>query len=93
MQPIPPKGTGYHRHVFVLYKQDKKLDFISMKVTEAADLSKRTFNTFEFYRKHQDDITPAGLSFFQANWDNSLTSFYHNTLSMHPCKIPKFSLD
>lgn len=84
LQPIPPKGTGYHRHIFVLYKQERKLDFSGLKVTAGIDLTKRTFNTYDFYRKHQDDITPAGLAFFQANWDKSLTSFYHNVLSKQP---------
>lgn len=32
LQPFPPKGTGYHRHIFILYKQDKKLDFSSYRV-------------------------------------------------------------
>lgn len=81
LQPFPPKGTGYHRHIFVLYKQEEKLDLSSFKVTEATDLEKRTFSTFEFYRQHQDQITPAGLSFFQVNWDDTLTAFYHEVLS------------
>lgn len=32
LQPFPPKGTGFHRHVFVLYKQNKKIDFKDYKV-------------------------------------------------------------
>ena len=28
LQPFPPKGTGYHRYIFVLYKQ------VSAKITE-----------------------------------------------------------
>ncbi|CAL1285618.1 unnamed protein product [Larinioides sclopetarius] len=31
LQPFPMRGSGYHRLVFVLYKQKKKLDFSSMK--------------------------------------------------------------
>lgn len=27
IQPLPLKGTGYHRMVFVLFKQEKRLDF------------------------------------------------------------------
>lgn len=34
-----------------------------------------------FYREMQDSITPAGLSFFQSDWDDSLTEFFHKTLS------------
>ncbi|XP_058830231.1 large ribosomal subunit protein mL38 [Topomyia yanbarensis] len=86
LQPIPPKGTGYHRHVFVLYKQEKQLDMNEYKIDEVdVDLAARTFKTFDFYRKYQDDITPAGLAFFQSDWDASLIEFYHNVLKMkHP---------
>lgn len=31
LQPFPPKGTGYHRHIFVLYKQEKKIDLSAFK--------------------------------------------------------------
>lgn len=27
-------------------------------------------------------MTPAGLAFYQTDWDNSLTKFYHDTLMM-----------
>lgn len=86
LQPFPPKGTGFHRHIFVLYKQEGKLDFSDYKVEEAkTDLAARTFKTLDFYRKYQDHITPAGLAFFQSDWDQSLINFYHNVLNMkHP---------
>lgn len=45
------------------------------------DLSKRSFNTLDFYRENQDFITPTGLCFFQSDWDPSLTNFYHKVLS------------
>jgi large subunit ribosomal protein L38 len=57
-----------------------KLD--DCKVNDARDLSLRNFKTFDFYRDRQDEITPAGLGFFQADWDSSLTDFYHNELKM-----------
>lgn len=31
LQPFPPKGTGYHRHIFILYKQEKKIDVSAFK--------------------------------------------------------------
>lgn len=34
LQPFPPRGTGYHRHVFVLYKQDQNLNFDELKVQQ-----------------------------------------------------------
>ncbi|KAJ8937134.1 hypothetical protein NQ318_019396 [Aromia moschata] len=84
LQPFPPKGTGYHRHVFILYKQDKKLDFSNLL------LSERTFSTYDFYRNLQDSITPASLAFFQSIWDPSLKHFYHNILNM---KEPIYEYD
>jgi large subunit ribosomal protein L38 len=74
----------------VLYKQESQLKFDDLKVTEATNLSQRTFNTLEFYRQRQDDLTPAGLAFFQANWDESLTDFYHKVLAM---KEPVYDYD
>uniref|UniRef100_A0A336MQ47 Large ribosomal subunit protein mL38 n=1 Tax=Culicoides sonorensis TaxID=179676 RepID=A0A336MQ47_CULSO len=90
LQPFPPKGTGYHRHVFLLFKQEKKLDLSDYSVKEQFDLSKRTFSTPDFYRKLQDDITPAGLAFFQADYDLTLTDFFHKKLNM---KEPIYEYD
>lgn len=90
MQPIPPKGIGYQRYIFVLYKQNSKLDFSGYKVNKSNDIEKRTFKTFDFYKKYQDDITPAGLAFFQSDWDESITGFYHNVLNL---KEPIFEYD
>lgn len=54
------------------------------------ELDNRTFHTYDFYREHQDVLTPAGLSFFQSDWEPSLTDFFHNTLNM---KEPIFEYD
>ena len=45
-------------------------------------LAERTFRTREFYRELQDTITPAGLAFFQADWDSSVTDFFHKELGI-----------
>lgn len=90
LAPFPPKGTGFHRHVFILYKQNKKIDFSEYKVERLNDLEKRTFSTHDFYRKLQDEITPSGLAFFQADYDTSLTDFYHKVLEI---KEPTFEYD
>lgn len=89
LPPFPPKGVGYQRMVFVLYKQNRKLDFSKYKLShnETSNLKQRTFKTLDFYRDQQDYITPAGLAFFQSDWDSSVTSFYHNVLSMYEYKI------
>ena len=52
-----------------------------MKVSDLKDLEKRTFDTFDFYKKFQDNITPSGLAFFQAKWDESVRDVFHNDFS------------
>ncbi|XP_065339750.1 large ribosomal subunit protein mL38 [Cloeon dipterum] len=79
LQPFPLKGVGYQRMVFVLYKQEKKLEFSQLKKSQPS-LADRTFSTYEFYRDRQDVMTPAGLAFFQTDWDRSVTDFFHRTL-------------
>lgn len=90
LQPFPLKGTGYHRYVFVLYKQDKTIDYALPKVTSSSALQDRTFVTREWYKKHQDNITPIGLAFYQSDWDYSVRSFFHNVLN---AKEPEYEYD
>ncbi|EDV30062.1 uncharacterized protein Dana_GF15958 [Drosophila ananassae] len=92
LPPFPPRGVGYQRMVFVLYKQDSRLDLSSYQLAEQdyANLEKRNFSTLDFYRQNQEQLTPAGLAFFQTNWDESLTQFYHNVLKL---KEPVYEYD
>jgi len=91
LQPFPPRGIGYCRYVFVLYRQEKVIDFSNYKRPEnCKNLAARTFSTYQFYRDLQDLMTPCGLAFFQSNWDSSLTDFFHNVLEM---KEPWFEYD
>ncbi|XP_008102612.2 large ribosomal subunit protein mL38 [Anolis carolinensis] len=80
---FPARGTGYHRYVFLLFKQLQAVDFTEdVRPKPCHSLKMRTFKTFDFYRKHQNDITPAGLSFFQCHWDETVTRVFHNLLNM-----------
>lgn len=54
------------------------------------DLAKRTFKTYDFYKNLQDHMTPAGLAFFQSDYDANVKDFYHNVLNM---KEPLFEYD
>uniref|UniRef100_A0A8D0KP48 Large ribosomal subunit protein mL38 n=1 Tax=Salvator merianae TaxID=96440 RepID=A0A8D0KP48_SALMN len=80
---FPARGTGYHRYVFLLFKQDRAIDFSEdERPTPCHSLKMRTFKTYDFYKKHQDDMTPAGLAFFQCQWDDSVTQVFHQLLDM-----------
>ncbi|XP_042223711.1 39S ribosomal protein L38, mitochondrial-like isoform X2 [Homarus americanus] len=83
LQPFPPRGTGYHRLVFVLYKQERHIDYSRYtREQPCVSLKDRSFSTSTFYREQQDHLTPAGLSWYQTDWDSSLTHFFHHTLNM-----------
>uniref|UniRef100_UPI0037E90E41 large ribosomal subunit protein mL38 n=1 Tax=Semicossyphus pulcher TaxID=241346 RepID=UPI0037E90E41 len=83
LPPFPAKGTGFHRYISVLFKQDGPINFQEdLRPSPCHSLVDRTFKTVDFYRKHQDNMTPAGLSFFQSQWDESVTNTFHNTLNM-----------
>lgn len=83
LPPFPAKGTGFHRYVYVLFKQNAPVDFQDdVRPSPCRSLDDRTFRTVDFYRKHQDAMTPAGLAFFQSQWDESVTDTFHHTLNM-----------
>lgn len=81
LQPLPYKGTGFHRFIFVLYKQVKKLNLAEYQVKESEGMETRTFSTYEFYKQNQELITPAGIGFFQTKYDDSVRDVFHNKLS------------
>ncbi|XP_045192701.2 39S ribosomal protein L38, mitochondrial-like [Mercenaria mercenaria] len=81
---FPVHGTGYHRYVFILYQQDQPVFFsIQQTSRNSTSLAERTFDTLEFYRKYQKVITPVGVCFFQAEWDQSVRNVFHNVLDMN----------
>ncbi|XP_046887699.1 39S ribosomal protein L38, mitochondrial [Hypomesus transpacificus] len=83
LPPFPAKGTGFQRFVYVLFKQDRRIDYRAHEPNRACvSLAERSFKTVEFYRSHQDSMTPAGLAFFQCQWDPSVTDTFHSTLHM-----------
>ncbi|CAG0913364.1 unnamed protein product [Notodromas monacha] len=80
---FPPKGAGFYRYVFMLYKQDAEIDFSKYRVSEKrVDLKERTFSTLDFYADLQEKMTPASFAFFQSNYDRSVRKMFEETLEM-----------
>ncbi|XP_064890566.1 large ribosomal subunit protein mL38-like isoform X1 [Columba livia] len=83
LPPFPAMGTGYHRFIFLLFKQDRRVDFSEdVRPTPCHSLKMRTFSTFDLYRKHEDAMTPACLAFFQCQWDSCVSWVFHQLLNM-----------
>ncbi|XP_014487652.1 PREDICTED: 39S ribosomal protein L38, mitochondrial [Dinoponera quadriceps] len=93
LRPIAPYGIGYCRYIFVLYKQECYLDYSEYKKKinkPCLNLEERNWQTREFYMKYQDQLTPAGLAFFQSDWDNTMKEFYYDSLKI---EVPIFQYD
>ncbi|XP_072522809.1 large ribosomal subunit protein mL38 [Salminus brasiliensis] len=91
LAPFPAKGTGFQRYVFILFKQDARVDFSDDVIPSPCYcLKQRSFKTAQFYRKYEELITPAGLAFFQSQWDESVTNTFHTLLNM---REPVFEYD
>ena len=83
LQPFPALGTGYHRYTFVLYRQEAPLHLPRLaEEPGSVNLEARTFHSAEFYKEHQEVITPAGLGFFQSDYDSTIRDFLHHKLDM-----------
>ncbi|KAF8569112.1 hypothetical protein P879_06316 [Paragonimus westermani] len=85
LPPLPYLGTGYHRYIFTLYRQDMgKVDLTEFNRDHIeGDLrTQRSFHTLEFYRRLESQLTPAGLAFFQSSWDESVRMYFRNVLDI-----------
>ncbi|KAL9975622.1 hypothetical protein ACROYT_G012805 [Oculina patagonica] len=82
LPPVPAQGTGFHRFVFCLLKQSGRLDVGDYVCTNGRDITSRTFSLAKFISDHKDRLTPAGLCFFQATWDESVTQTFMEMLGM-----------
>ena len=92
LPPIPYRGTGFHRYVLLAFLHKETVDlseFLLLK--DSSDpLESRSFSSMKFYQQLQDKITPLTASFFQAQWDASVTETFHAKLGL---KEPGFEWD
>jgi len=71
----PPKGTGLHRYVFLVYKQPNKLTPDERKLTNRSGEGRGQFKIRNFAKKYNLGEPIAG-NFFQAQWDDYVPKLY-----------------
>lgn len=71
----PPKDTGLHRYVLLVYKQPSKLSFDEQKLTNRSGEGRGKFSTRNFAKKYNLGDPVAG-NFFQAQWDSYVPTLY-----------------
>ncbi|KAH8359201.1 hypothetical protein KR093_005124 [Drosophila rubida] len=75
----PPKDTGLHRYVFLLYKQPGKLDFDGARVSSKSRRNRPKFHVARFAEHHQLGSPVAG-TLYQAQYDDYVPKL-HQQLS------------
>lgn len=64
----PPKGTGLHRYVFLIYKQGGKVNFDEPKTSSTSRAHRFNFSIRKFAQKYNLGEAVAG-NFYVAQWD------------------------
>ncbi|XP_069691569.1 protein D2-like [Periplaneta americana] len=71
----PPKGSGLHRYVFLVYKQPSKLTFDEPRVSNRSADNREKFSIKKFAEKYNLGSPVAG-NFYQAQWDDYVPKLY-----------------
>ncbi|KAF8365489.1 mrpl-38 [Pristionchus pacificus] len=73
IQALPFLGTGFHRLTFLLLRHSEKIDVTDFN----SDLGSRVFSTAQFYKKHEEKVTPSALNFANVAYDVSVKEALH----------------
>ncbi|XP_018322173.1 phosphatidylethanolamine-binding protein homolog F40A3.3-like [Agrilus planipennis] len=71
----PPKGSGLHRYIIVVYKQSGKLNFDEKELTNRSGDGRGKFSIRKFAAKYKLGDPIAG-NLFQAQWDDYVPKLY-----------------
>lgn len=71
----PPKGTGLHRYVFLVYKQPGKLTCDERRLTNRSGDHRGNFKIRDFAAKYCLG-EPVAANFYQAEWDDYVPKLY-----------------
>ncbi|EEB16280.1 phosphatidylethanolamine-binding protein, putative [Pediculus humanus corporis] len=72
----PPKGTGLHRYVYLIYKQNGKIETSKLrKLTNKSGDHRGKFSIQKFSEEHNLGNPIAG-NFYQAQWDDYVPHLY-----------------
>lgn len=71
----PPKGTGLHRYVFLLYKQPSKLTFEERHLSNRSGEHRAKFSIRNFAAKYNLGNPIAG-NMYQAEYDDYVPILY-----------------
>lgn len=71
----PPPDTGLHRYVFLVYKQNGKLEFDEPRLPNNSADNRGKFSIAKFAQKYELGNPVAG-NLYQAQWDDYVPILY-----------------
>ncbi|XP_037948323.1 protein D2-like [Teleopsis dalmanni] len=71
----PPKNTGLHRYVFLLYKQPGKVQFNEPNISKTSGSNRGKFSAKKFSAKYKLG-DPIAANFYQAEYDDYVPTVY-----------------
>ncbi|KAK3595323.1 hypothetical protein CHS0354_004478 [Potamilus streckersoni] len=85
----PPKGTGLHRYVFLLYKQPKgKMNFKELpKLTSQSGDRRANNKVREFVKKYEMGKHLVAGNFFQAEYDDYVPQLHSQLAGKHKTEL------
>jgi len=70
----PPQGTGLHRYVLLLFKQNGKIEFPNDRRRPNTNADRAHFKARQLIKEFH--LTPVGVNFFQAQYDDYVPTLY-----------------
>ncbi|XP_055917010.1 protein D3-like [Eupeodes corollae] len=77
ISPCPPRTSGKHRYIFLVYKQSKKLTFDEPRLGNTRSNNRECFSVKKFAEKYQLGNPIAG-NLFIAEWDEYVEKIYED---------------
>lgn len=71
----PPQGSGLHRYVFLVYRQDDAGELENFCIKRHTAKGRPNFNISKFAQKH-NLYGPVGVNYFLAEWDPYVSLLY-----------------
>jgi phosphatidylethanolamine-binding protein (PEBP) family uncharacterized protein len=71
----PPKGSGLHRYVYLVYRQPSRLEFSVPTLSNRSAEGRANFHAHKFATDHKMEGPVAG-NFYQAQWDDYVPKLY-----------------
>ncbi|XP_026333145.1 protein D2-like [Hyposmocoma kahamanoa] len=69
--PSPPKNTGLHRYVILVYKQPGRINFNELYLDDTNPSKRANFSIAKFARKSNLQVPPVAGDFFMAQYENN----------------------